>query len=56
MLRSFNEREGEWVCARVQVCVCVRGAGVGGGVLSIFPTRFQYRSESNTDMIFSIIL
>ena len=36
----------------VFVCVCVGG---GGGSIGFSP-RIQYRSESYTDMIFSIIL
>ena len=48
------------VCARASLCVCARGRGGGRGWGSIdfffFPPGIQYRSESNTDMIFSIIL
>ena len=49
------------VCARAGLCVCEGGGGGGEGwerVLSIFfffPSRIQYRSESNIDMIFSIL-
>ena len=44
-------------CACAGMCVCEGGWG-GGGESSIdfFATRIQYRSESNKDMIFSIIL
>ena len=45
-------------CARAGMCVCEGsgGRGGGGGFYRFFPTRIQYRSESNTDLIFSIIL
>ena len=56
MLHNFNEREGEWVRARMRVSVCVKGGGGGGGGGPInfffFPPWIQYRLESNTDYDF----
>ena len=55
MLHSFNERKGS-ECVRACGSVCVKGGEGEGLSIFFFPPRIQYRSESNIDMIFSIIL